>query len=259
MTYLDEPDRMAVAVAYVRHELKKVRSLNASEREQAAAKIRSRVGDDFADLFIRATNPATPAEEYVGALEAQDLWRLLHALSYGWQEKELWNCLGLPEFRWELREISPQECVMQSPGQWLVDTGLQRDVAVTTALEEAEVLPEEELSRMIRDEFEHKSHEPRTDDPLIGRLLPDGRVLIHDGNGRLQVWVAKVTLGRLPTDSRVEAWVGIEGGRPRTTEDRPTLEKALLALFPNRCLNCSRLNPGVSKVCQYCGVSLSPS
>lgn len=261
VTYLDEPDRIAVANAYVRHELKKARNLDDREREQVAAKIRSRVGDNFADLFIQATNPGTRIEDYVRASESSDLWKLFQALSYGWQEKELWNCVGLPEFRWELREISPERCIMQSPGRWLADVGLRRDVAVTTALEEAEVLAEEnreELSHMIRGEFEQKSHELRTDDPLVGRLWHDGRVLIHDGNGRLQVWVAKVTLGELPRDSKVQAWVGIEGGRRQTHGDKLTLEQALLGLFPKRCPTCSRQNPGVLNACHHCGASLSP-
>lgn len=234
MTYLDEPLRIQVAESYIIHELKKVRSSDERKRAEDIQKVRQRIGDSFADLFRAAMDPVISSKDFLNDLNRDDMWRLFHALSYGLQEKDLWNCVGRPEFLWELREVNPEECTMESPGEWLRLRGLQGPVHVTTALEEAEELADhnrEELLAMIRG-YEEQSSEQRESDPLIGRQRPGELILIHDGNGRLQAWVARVMLGQRPRESRVRVWLGLEGRRRPSADDIATLDEAQLQVFP---------------------------
>ncbi len=65
---------------------------------------------------------------------------------------------------------------------------------------------------------------------LIGRRRDRGVILIHDGNGRLQVWAEKVALGR-PYRRRVSVWVGYEADEKPTPDDTQEFESARRFLF----------------------------
>jgi len=95
-TYLDEPTRISAAISYVDHELKKLRTSDPKTSSEAIQKVSRRTTDLLANQLKRALESTIDRSALLRSLSNEELWRLFHVISFGLEEKELWNCLGHP-------------------------------------------------------------------------------------------------------------------------------------------------------------------
>lgn len=125
--------------------------------------------------------------------------------------------------------------MLESPGKWLEKRQDEcKKVRMWDAIDENLRLKDQGQSNALEDivhDYEKESQDEREGDTLIGRQRGFDAILIHDGNGRLQVWAARLILG-LPYRDSIPAWVGHEGERVPTSEDLGVLEEAKTVLFP---------------------------
>src|SRR3989344_1428836 len=116
-TYLEEASRLIVVESYLLHEHKKLSSLSLEEQAEKINGAWNRLGNiglAYLEDYIRVATP----EELFRSLDLETKWKLFHAVSYGCYNKELWNCVGIPDLSWGYREISLNECILESPIGW---------------------------------------------------------------------------------------------------------------------------------------------
>lgn len=209
-TYLSDKDRLAVARAYISHELKKV---DPADVEKMAGKIAKRTTAEHAAIF-HCVVKCEHSDILLRNAPCLDLWSLLHAISYGGLEKELHNCVGHPDFTWDLRKVCLDLLLLETRVGILCDAGCSSPLVFQAALDhirsQDKIIIEQSLQK-----YDGDSKQNRTKDPLIGRLCKDGRVLVHDGNGRIARICALMALDR-DAPREVSIWVGTEGKRDPT-------------------------------------------
>jgi hypothetical protein len=211
--YLSEENRLAVARAYICHELKKVDPI---DMEDIAGKIDNRTTAEHAAIFRCTVRGITRNGEHPDTLLLDlpylELWRLFHAISYGGFSKALHNCVGHPDFTWELRKVCLDLLLLETRVGILRDApGGSSPLAFPTALKHIRSLDKVRLEHSI-EVYDRASIQNRTLDPLIGRHGGDDSVLVHDGNGRIARICACVALG-LDAPSEVSIWIGTERTR----------------------------------------------
>jgi hypothetical protein len=212
-TYLSEESRLAVARVYICHELKKV---DPTAVEEMAGRIANRTTAEHAAIF-RGTMPGIARngehpDTRLLDLPCLDLWKLFHAISYGGFSKALHNCVGHPDFTWDLREVCLDLLLLETRVGILSGApGGGSPLALQTALDYTRALDKIRLEQSLAD-YDRTSIQNRTLDPLIGRHRGDGSVLVHDGNGRIARICACMALG-LDAPSKVSIWVGTERTR----------------------------------------------
>jgi hypothetical protein len=241
MSYLDEPERRDVATSFVLHELKKFKNASSEDVESAADEIERRTGWQWRTVFERAAGDARYRQDVIDRLGNRDLfWQLFHALSCGWMRKALWNCVAHPAFRWSRESVDPKCCAMDSPFQWLSQIRTDdQPVAVSAALDHAAELVasgvDEDLRKTLRD-LADTSTAPRDTDPIIGRREKDNRILVHDGNRRLQLWILKVAFSETHNKT-LDTWVGCEE-KAVGEQDWEELQKAKAQFFVSKYPDC---------------------
>jgi hypothetical protein len=212
-TYLSEENRLAVARAYICHELKKV---DPTAVEEMAGRIAYRTTAGHAAVF-RGTVPGIARngehpDTLLLDLPCLDLWKLFHAISYGGFSKALHNCVGHPDFTWDLQEVCLDLLLLETKVGILSGApGGDGPLAFQTALDY--ILSKDKITlEQSLEVYDRASIQNRTLDPLIGRHRGDGSVLVHDGNGRIARICACMALG-LDAQSKVSIWVGTERTR----------------------------------------------
>jgi len=215
-TYLCEKKRLEVARAYLSHELKKV---DLAAIEEKAGTIANRTTEEHATVLRRLLAETGKGDQQPDTLlmnmPCSALWTLFHALSFGYYCKELHNCVGHPYFSWGLRQENLGRLLFETRVGFLKGAPSNGGpLAYDDALDYARSLDKAELEQSIV-KYDSASREDRTADPMIGRILPDQRILVHDGNGRLARICARVALGldELSQQKGVSIWVGTERAR----------------------------------------------
>jgi len=212
-TYLSEKSRLEVARAYISHELKKV-DLAAVEKtaEIIANRTTAKHAAIFRDMWPRLARKDGRPDTLLLDTPCLDLWYLFHAISCGRREKELYNCVGHPNFTWYLQPVCRDRIDLETKvGILKCAGGNISPMPFQTALDYARTLDKCILEQSLKC-YDSASEQDRTSDPLIGRLLGNHRVLVHDGNGRVTFICALVALGQdAPREVRI--WVGTEGTR----------------------------------------------
>lgn len=206
-SYLADPQRLAAAADYLRHEAGKTGGrLYRTPADDIADRTSPRhraVVERLREALAGCTAALTAKERasaFWTALPIEERWLLLHAVSFGCLEKRLENCVGHPGYGWALEAHPLSEMLFESDIGPL--HGLRGDdLRFATVVVRLRVVGGEDRDPHV------------LEDPLIGRVF-NGAVQVHDGNGRLLSSAYRVRDGSLPMSHHVPVWVG----RPRSLQ-----------------------------------------
>jgi hypothetical protein len=178
-SYLNDETRIKLINDYLLHEYKKLSFQSTVDKQKNLETLMKNQGTKEKDILSTFINSSTP-KKIIETLSIEELWLLFHSVSHCLYKKDLWNCVGLPEFVWEFVRINIRDCVLETPVGWAQPI-FPRNIPFTTLLTYAKSHIE-----MIqgRDNYDKYSQVDRSIDPIIGRVIKEG-IFIHDGNGRL--------------------------------------------------------------------------
>lgn len=225
-TYLEEASRLMVVESYLLHEHKKLFSSDLKGQAEKINEARNRLGNielTYLENYIRVATP----QELLSSFDIDTKWKLFHAVSYGCFDKELWNCVGIPELSWGYREISLNECILESTVGWaknISDGYLPFNTLLGYAKNNLDLIKNQ-------DKYDTLSKHDRSKDPIIGRETKEG-ILIHDGNGRL----VKIAYSVVIQDQKTTSIIGFIGKTLKQT-DIKDIDKQAFRLFKKNIID----------------------
>jgi hypothetical protein len=227
-TYLEQQSRSQLISEYISHEITKIDFSTLNEKaEQIRVKCSNEHGVLFKNFLKRVLNEVENKDELIGELSLRDKWLIFHGISFGLMAKELYNCVGHPDFDWKLEKLDPSVLVLETK------VGFASKILGSTACfdqvyEHAKNLSKKELEQSIM-AYDCRSPLSRSEDSLIGRMQPNGLVLVHDGNGRLVRLCSLLALKDQSKPLGLEIWVGFP--KQSNLEDRRIYSRALQDVF----------------------------
>lgn len=218
--YLSENMRLTVVKSYLLHEHKKLFKLNSNDQKEKvnnAVKRLNRPHLNYISDYMKTKNP----DGFINSLGLKAKWELFHIVSFGIYNKQLWSCVGHPAFAWyHIKNLSPFDCIFESKVGWMKEINYKRPT-FSQALEFA-ANKKEILKNIIDTEYDKDSQEDRSKDPIIGRFCDGGKILVHDGNGRLTK-IASNIIFRNCQINKINAFIGREFRIPND-KDKKVLE-----------------------------------
>jgi hypothetical protein len=221
-TYLSEDIRLAIIKSYLLHEHKKLFQPNSNyqkEKINNAMNILNKHDLNYMNDYIKSKNP----DEFINSLGLKARWKLFYIVSFGIYEKQLWSCVGHPAFAWRyIKKLSLLDCIFESKVGWMKEINYKWPT-FSQALEFA-ISKKELIKNIIDVEYDKDSREDRSKDPIIGRLCDGGKVLVHDGNGRLTKMVSNIIF----RNAQINGISAFIGEKFRTPDD---IDEKVLELF----------------------------
>jgi len=196
-SYLAESTRLEVVTDFLTHEVSKLDSPIYKAPLEVVSGRTSQSHSELLAVLRSAYTPPIQGEQiraFLGKLPLSERWKLFHAVSCGGLEKDLFNCVGCPAFKWARESVPLHRTCFETKVGALQDFK-EKHPTFAQAVDFLKTSNAEDQTPHV---FQ---------DPLIGRAKED-LVLIHDGNGRLLSYAFARIRGDIPEDHHVEIWVG---------------------------------------------------
>lgn len=232
-SYLADITRQALVLEYLLHESRKSPGVGIYDKD-ATQKIADRTSDAHSQRFeafmvaleASASVIEVKVTETFNSLSIEDRWYVLHAVSYGLLNKELYNCCGWCGLEWAKRPTEYGQLIFESQLDFFKDVAASENgIRFSNVAEYVRGRSERDIAEEIA-KFDEQGY--RHHDPLIGRAV-DGGIKIHDGNGRLLRDLCSIVLGNLQETATREVWVGVH--RDSTPQEEMLYRELMTTVF----------------------------
>lgn len=209
--YLGTKERIELIEDYILHESHKI---NTGRYVHAEKKIRNRIGDEHADVFLKFQADLSDDIECVrkklSGYSLAHKWMLLHAISFGIFYKKLFCCVGWDRLNWTKRSLPSSALRFETNLNYIHAMKTEKpfftDVVDFAKRRYAQSGDDGFLTNQD-EEFAKVGAKERVNDPIICRKKKDF-YLIHDGTGRMLTLCGRIVMNEIDRNTTVTAWVG---------------------------------------------------